>query len=66
MAAVPLDFLDETALLGPRERLAERMQAYAETGVTTLTVAVFAGSQPGRIEAIRTAAEALDLAGVGA
>jgi F420-dependent oxidoreductase-like protein len=66
MAAVPLDFLDETALLGPRERLAERMQAYAETGVTTLTVAVFAASQPGRIEAIRTAAEALDLAGVGA
>ena len=37
-AAVPLGFLDSTALLGPKERIAEKMQAMAESGVTTLSV----------------------------
>jgi len=64
-AAVPLDFLDRTSLLGPRERIAETMQAYAKAGVTTLSLAVFAEGQEQRIAAVRTAAEALDLAGVG-
>lgn len=65
MSAVPLEFLDATGLLGPKERLAERMTGYAEAGATTLSLALFAGSQDERIAAIRTAAEALDLAGVG-
>ena len=65
MAAVPLDFLDATSLLGPKERLAERMTAYADAGVTTLSLAVFASTQDERVAAIRTAAEALDLAGIG-
>ena len=39
MAAVPLSFIDQTSLLGPPERIAERLHAYAEAGVTTLTVA---------------------------
>lgn len=65
MAAVPLEFLDATSLLGPKERLAERMVEYSTSGVTTLSLAVFAGSQDERVAAIRTAAEALDLAGVG-
>jgi F420-dependent oxidoreductase-like protein len=64
-AAVPLDFLDTTALIGPKERIADRMQAYAETGVTTLTVASYAGSLADRVAAIRTAADALDRSGVG-
>ena len=63
-AAVPFDFLDATALLGPKERIADRMQAYAQAGVTTLTVSSYAGPFAERVSAIRIAAEALELAGV--
>lgn len=68
MAAVPLDFLDATSLLGPKERIAERMAAYAEAGVTTLNVMpVGPGLPPGTdraARALRTAVEAADLAGL--
>ena len=37
-AAVPLDFIDRTSLLGPVERIADRMQALRRSGVTTLNV----------------------------
>jgi F420-dependent oxidoreductase-like protein len=63
-AAVPFSFIDETSLIGPPARIAERMQAYAEAGVTTLTVATYAGTLDERIAAVRVAAEALDAAGV--
>jgi len=63
-AAVPQRFLDETALLGGRDRIADRMRAYAESGVTSLALSPLAGTLPERIAAIRTAAEALDIAGV--
>ena len=61
MAAVPLEFLDATSLLGPKERIAEKMIEYAEAGVTTLSVSSYT-PEPG--DALRTAAEALELAGV--
>ncbi|MGW0708254.1 LLM class F420-dependent oxidoreductase [Streptomyces sp. NPDC002643] len=68
MAAVPLEFLDATALLGPKERIAERMTAYAEAGVTTLNVMpVGPGLPPGTdraARALRTAVEAARLAGL--
>ena len=38
-ALVPYEFLDQTSLLGPAERVADRLDAYAAAGVTTLTVA---------------------------
>ncbi len=41
-AAVPLDFIDQTSLLGPPGRITERLHAFADAGVTTLTVAPFA------------------------
>src|SRR5439155_15702294 len=41
-AAVPLEFLDRTSLLGPVDRVAQRLPAYAEAGVGTLAVSVFA------------------------
>ena len=41
MAAVPAEFIDRTALLGPAERIAARLAAYADAGVTTLTVAPY-------------------------
>ncbi|HEX5407752.1 MAG TPA: LLM class F420-dependent oxidoreductase [Pseudonocardiaceae bacterium] len=65
MAAVPLEFLDATALLGPVERLRDRMQALAHVGVTTLTVSPAQGDLEQRVAALRVAADALDAAGVG-
>jgi F420-dependent oxidoreductase-like protein len=65
MAALPVDFLDGTALLGPKERIADKMRAYAEAGVTTLTVSPMLQDLEQGIAALRTATEALDLAGVG-
>ena len=32
-AAVPMEFIDRTSLLGPKERIAERMREYAAAGV---------------------------------
>lgn len=63
-AAVPLDFIDKTSLIGPRDRIRDRLAAYAESGVTTLTVATYAGSLEERLTTIRTIAEVLDEAGL--
>jgi alkanesulfonate monooxygenase SsuD/methylene tetrahydromethanopterin reductase-like flavin-dependent oxidoreductase (luciferase family) len=63
--AVPLGFLDSTSLLGPRDRIADRMQALAESGVTTLTVSTVLQDLEQSVAALRTAVEALDKAGVG-
>jgi F420-dependent oxidoreductase-like protein len=64
MAAVPFEFMDRTSLLGPPERVRDRLQAYADAGVTTLTVATYAGSLDERIATLRTMAEVLDQAGL--
>jgi F420-dependent oxidoreductase-like protein len=64
-AAVPAAFIEETALIGPFERIRDRMRDYAQSGVTTLTVAPHAATLAERVAALRTAADALDAAGVG-
>ncbi|HEX6969731.1 MAG TPA: LLM class F420-dependent oxidoreductase [Micromonosporaceae bacterium] len=64
-AAVPLEFIDRTSLLGPKERIAERMREYAASGVTTLSLSLFVADVDSGIRTLRTCAEALDLAGVG-
>jgi F420-dependent oxidoreductase-like protein len=64
-AAVPYEFLEQTALLGPKERIAEQMQQLAASGVTTLTLSPFTGSLEERKATLRTAVEALELSGVG-
>jgi alkanesulfonate monooxygenase SsuD/methylene tetrahydromethanopterin reductase-like flavin-dependent oxidoreductase (luciferase family) len=64
-AAVPFEFLDATSLLGPKERIAEKMQALAASGVTTLTLSPFAATLDERRAVLRTAVEALELSGVG-
>jgi F420-dependent oxidoreductase-like protein len=51
IAAVPDDLVDAVALVGPKERIAERLDAWRETPVTTLIVG---SPQP---EAIRMLAE---------
>ena len=64
-AAVPLDFIDRTSLLGSKERIADRLRAYAESGVTTLAVNPFVADAETGIATLRVLAEALELAGVG-
>lgn len=63
-AAVPLEFVDATSLLGPVERIAERMSVFAEAGVTTLNVAAYGTTPDQRIAALRGAVEALEKAGL--
>ena len=64
-AAVPFEFIDRTSLIGPVERVRDRLAAYAEAGVTTLSVASYAGSLEERVGALRTLADALDASGLG-
>ncbi|MCP2308682.1 MULTISPECIES: LLM class F420-dependent oxidoreductase [Kitasatospora] len=63
-AAVPHDLIDATSLLGTKERIADRMQAYADAGVTTLTLAPAGFTLEERMTALRTGVEALELAGL--
>jgi hypothetical protein len=62
--AVPLSFIDQTSLIGPRERVRDRLHAYAEAGVTTLSVQAYHGDLATRIETLRTMAELLDETGL--
>jgi F420-dependent oxidoreductase-like protein len=62
-AAVPQSFVDETSLLGPVERIAERMAAYASSGVTTLTVVPYGASLDERRATLRAAVDALERSG---
>ena len=62
-AAVPYEFLDATALLGTKERIAEKMGVLAASGVTTLTVSPFGADQAEKIASLRTVVEALELSG---
>ncbi|MDX6220096.1 MAG: hypothetical protein QOJ48_1777, partial [Frankiales bacterium] len=63
-AAVPFEFLEQTALLGSKEQIAEKMQVLAASGVTTLTITP-GGSPEEQKAGLRTAVEALELSGVG-
>jgi F420-dependent oxidoreductase-like protein len=64
-AAVPLEFIDETCLLGSPERIARRMADFAEAGVTTLTLAPFAATLDERLASLTVCLEALTAAGLG-
>jgi F420-dependent oxidoreductase-like protein len=63
-AAVPLEFVDQVSLLGPVDRIAAKMRAYAEAGVNTLVISPFAATPEGRIEILRVVAKAHLDAGV--
>src|SRR5262249_24937369 len=63
-AALPLEFLERIGLLGPVDRIAERIREYHEAGVTPITLALYA--QPGAGSSVlRAAVEALEKSGVG-
>ena len=64
-AAVPLDFIDQTSLIGPRDRIRERLSRYAASGVTTLTIAAEGATLDQRMQVVRTMAELLDESGLG-
>lgn len=64
-AALPLGFLERTALLGPEAAIADRLARYAAAGVTTLNVTVNQLEPGRRLPALRTLVDALARAGVG-
>ena len=64
-AAVPLEFLDSTSLLGPPDRIAERLHAYADAGVTTLTIGSYAGTIEQRVGVLRMMNELMERTGLG-
>jgi hypothetical protein len=51
MAAVPDELADAVALLGPRERIAERLERWKASPCTTLILGA------GQVEALRSVAE---------
>ena len=64
MAAVPFDFIDQTSLLGDRERIADGFQLLAASGVTTCALAPYGSSVEEKLDALTVAAEALERSGV--
>jgi F420-dependent oxidoreductase-like protein len=64
-AAVPFEFIDATSLVGPPERVRDRLAALAEAGATTLSVATYAATLDERLATLRTMAEVLDASGLG-
>jgi F420-dependent oxidoreductase-like protein len=64
-AAVPMEFVDRTSLLGPVDRIAERLRAYAEAGVTTLSAVLFVGDASDGVRVLRQLSEAYAKSGVG-
>jgi F420-dependent oxidoreductase-like protein len=64
-AAVPMEFIDRTSLLGPVDRIAARMRDYADSGVTTLSVSLFVADVQDGVRTLRAVKEAYDKSGVG-
>jgi F420-dependent oxidoreductase-like protein len=65
MAAVPFDFIDQTSLLGDRDRIADGLQMLAASGVTTCSLVPYGDSVEEKLNALTVAAEALERSGVG-
>jgi F420-dependent oxidoreductase-like protein len=64
-AAVPLEFIDGTSLLGPVDRIAGRMRDFAAAGVTTLSVIIFGLDRETSVAQLRSVAQAYENAGFG-
>ncbi len=56
-AAVPQEFIDRTALIGSRARIRDRLARYAESGVTTLSVAPEGPTLDARLRVLRCLAD---------
>jgi F420-dependent oxidoreductase-like protein len=64
MAAVPFEFIDRTSLIGSPDRVKDRLAAFAEAGVTTLTIAAYSGDLQERIDTLRTMVDVLEASGL--
>jgi F420-dependent oxidoreductase-like protein len=62
-AKVPFDLVDRTSLIGPVPRIADRLTAFAEAGVTTLTVVPNGATLEARRQVLRDVAAAAEKAG---
>jgi F420-dependent oxidoreductase-like protein len=62
-AAVPVEFIDATGLVGPLDRIRDRLAAFADAGVTTLSISPTAPDLDARVRLLRSLAEALEAAG---
>jgi F420-dependent oxidoreductase-like protein len=58
-AALPDELIDMTALCGPRDRIAERLEVYRDAGVGTLVATPTVFDVEGRLKTMRTLAELL-------
>src|SRR5436305_1050849 len=56
-AALPDEFLDQVALIGPRDVVRDRLRVYREAGVGTLGLTPLAFDKAGRLEQLRIVAE---------
>jgi hypothetical protein len=56
-AALPGELIDTVALVGPRDRVRERLSVYHEAGVGTLMVSPMAWTFADRLSQLRTVAE---------
>src|SRR6476661_3099873 len=56
-AALPGELIDRTSLVGPKERVKERLEVYREAGVGTLQIALMAFDFEGRRTQLREVAE---------
>lgn len=63
-AAVPFEFIDRTSLIGPPDRVRDRLHAFADAGVTTLTVAAYSGDLDQQIATLRTMVDVLEASGL--
>jgi alkanesulfonate monooxygenase SsuD/methylene tetrahydromethanopterin reductase-like flavin-dependent oxidoreductase (luciferase family) len=63
-AAIPHELIDQTTLLGSVDRIADRVKAYAEAGVTTLTLSPAGFTLDERLASLRAGVEALERAGL--
>lgn len=63
-AAVPTELIDLVSLVGDRDRVAERIAAYAEIGTDNLMVVPMAGDVAGRERILRDVVAAAEQAGV--
>ncbi len=62
-AAVPFEFVDSTALLGPVDRIAERMAEFAAAGVTNLAISPFGWTTEEKMASLEAAMNALQKSG---
>ncbi|HEY6759385.1 MAG TPA: LLM class F420-dependent oxidoreductase [Baekduia sp.] len=56
-AALPVELIDLVSLVGPRDRVRERLRAFADAGVGTLGVSPMAWTRDERIRQLRLVAE---------